>query len=105
MARPPCFTGTVRCRRWSELALSNFLADLLIPVRHKCFISYHHADEEMVAHFVDTFDHQHDVFIRRRLGEEPGDLINSSNTEYVMRQIRERYLRDTTVTIVMLGRC
>jgi hypothetical protein len=29
--------------------------------------------------------------------------INSNNTEYVMSRIRERYLSDSTVTIVMVG--
>jgi hypothetical protein len=73
--------------------------------RRKCFISYHHADDAEVRAFVDYFDHTHDVFIRRRLGESPDDLINSNNTDYVMSQIRQRFLRDSSVTIVMLGRC
>lgn len=77
----------------------------LFSVRRKCFISYHHADNDEVKNFVDNFDHTHDVFIRRRLGESPDDLINSNDTDYVMRQIRQRFLRDSTVTIVMLGRC
>ncbi|WP_378947617.1 TIR domain-containing protein [Mesorhizobium sp. ANAO-SY3R2] len=73
--------------------------------RHKCFISYHHADDHAVRNFVDTFDHAHDVFIVRRLGEMPDDIINSSNTDYVMSCIRENYIRDSTVTIVMAGQC
>lgn len=79
---------------------------LLSPIpRRKCFISYHHADEGLVANFVNTFDHLNDVFIRRRLGESSDDLINSNNTDYVMSQIRNRFLRDSTVTLVMMGRC
>ncbi len=56
--------------------------------------------------FINTFDHFHNVFIYRGLGlgmEE--DIINSYNTDYVMAKIRERYLRDSSVTIVMVGRC
>lgn len=75
-------------------------------VRRKCFISYHHADQEAVNAFVRRFDHEHDSFIARGLGEEmPGDVINSTNTDYVMAKIRERFLSDSTVTIVLLGRC
>jgi hypothetical protein len=73
--------------------------------RRKCFISYHHADERMVRQFVDTFDHAHDVFIVRRLGEMPEDLIKSDDTDYVMKRIRRDYIADSTVTIVLAGYC
>jgi MTH538 TIR-like domain (DUF1863) len=75
-------------------------------VRRKCFISYHHADQTVVNQFINDFDHNHDCFIARGLGEEmPGDVINSSNTDYVMSKIRERFLGGSTVTIVFMGRC
>lgn len=83
----------------------SLLVEAMRSVRRKCFISYHHADEAAVRRFVDTFDYTHDVLIRRRLGESPEDLINSTNTDYVMSQIRARFLKDSTVTIVMMGRC
>lgn len=75
-------------------------------IRRKCFISYHHSDQNAVNQFVRDFDHNNDCLIARGLGEEmPGDVINSTNTDYVMSKIRERFLRDSTVTIVILGRC
>lgn len=75
-------------------------------VRHKCFISYHHADQDEVDEFVTTFDHDRDVFIARGLGlEMEQDIIDGDDTDYVMRRIRELYLRDSTVTIVLMGRC
>lgn len=75
-------------------------------VRRKCFISYHHADQDAVNKFVRDFDHERNTFIARGLGEEmPGDVIRSTNTDYVMSQIRKRFLADSTVTIVLLGRC
>ncbi len=74
--------------------------------RHKTFITYHHADEDEVQEFVDTFDTQREVFITRALGLEPDlHIIKSNNPEYVMDQIRGRFLKDSTVTIVMVGRC
>ena len=33
------------------------------------------------------------------------DIIDSENTDYVMRRIRELYLQDSTVTIVLIGKC
>lgn len=78
----------------------------MAAVRRKCFISYHHADQEAVNKFVRDFDHGRDCFIARGLGEEmPGDVIQSTDTDYVMRQIREKFLHDSTVTIVLMGRC
>ena len=75
-------------------------------VRRKCFISYHHADQASVDQFVRDFDHEYDTFISRGLGQEmTNDVINSTNTDYVMAKIRERFLSDSTVTIVLLGRC
>lgn len=73
-------------------------------VRRKVFISYHHDDQAEVNQFIHTFDHLHDVFIFRALGLA-NDIINSNDTNYVMRRIREDYLKDSTVTIVLAGRC
>lgn len=78
----------------------------MAKVRHKCFISYHHDDQDEVDDFVRTFDHDRDAFIARGLGEEMAeDIIDSDDTLYVMQRIRELYLRDSTVTLVMMGKC
>lgn len=45
-----------------------------------------------------------EVFITRGI-RAPEDIINSENTDYVMSQIRKRFLADSTVTIVLIGRC
>lgn len=75
-------------------------------IRHKCFISYHHDDQEEVDEFVRIFDEERNVFITRGLGiNRDDDIINSDNTDYVMSKIRKLYLLDSTVTIVLLGKC
>ena len=72
--------------------------------RHNTFISYHHADESEVADFINRFDHEHDVLISRGIGASmAGDVINSTDADYIKRRIRELYLRDSTVTLVMVG--
>lgn len=73
-------------------------------IRRKVFISYHHADQREVEQFVQTFDHERNLFIYRALGLAD-DIINSYDTDYVMRRIRELYLRDSTVTVVLIGKC
>ena len=75
-------------------------------IARRCFISYHHADQTEVDRFIRTFDSTHSAFSARGLGQEMDpDIVQSTNTDYVMRRIRERYLRGTSVTLVMLGRC
>ncbi|MER7556791.1 TIR domain-containing protein [Nocardioides sp. NPDC126508] len=79
---------------------------LIDHTRRKCFISYHHADEAEVQTFIEDFDHDEDILIARGIGASmSGDIINSKSNDYIMSKIREKYLRDTTVTIVLLGRC
>ncbi len=75
-------------------------------VRRKCFISYHHADQDEVDQFVRDFDHEYDTFIARGLGQEmTQEIIDSDDTDYVMRRIRELFLKDSSVTLVLMGRC
>lgn len=71
---------------------------------HKVFISYHHKDQAQVDNFVKTYDTEAGAFIARGLGiEMADDIIDSDDTDYVMRKIRERYIKDSTVTIVLIG--
>ncbi|MFG3602532.1 TIR domain-containing protein [Micromonospora chersina] len=91
--------GEIRLSRIAEAAAKKSND----PTRRKCFISYHHADQDEVEEFVESFGH---LFIARILGvSDEDDFIDSDDTDYVMDCIRERYLTDSTVTIVLLGRC
>lgn len=73
------------------------------PTRHKCFVSYHADDADEVARFVDDFGH---VFIPKTIGiSADDDFIDSDDTDYVMDRIREKYLTDSTVTLVLVGQC
>ena len=74
-----------------------------MTVRRKCFVSYHQNDEAKVRNFINHFS---DVFIAKELGvTDDDDFIDSDDTDYVMRRIRELNLTDSTVTIVMVGAC
>jgi hypothetical protein len=86
-----------------EARLAHQLTEAQKAVRHKCFVSFHQEDETEVEKFIDDFE---DVFIPRILGvSDEDDFIDSNDTEYVMDQIREKYLTDSTVTIVLVGKC
>lgn len=71
-------------------------------VRRKCFISYHQADLAAVDRFISRFGVNN--FIKRGI-TLPDEVINSADTAYVLQRIRQLYLRDSTVTIVLIGPC
>lgn len=75
--------------------------------KRKVFISYHHSDQREVDEFINRFAYREGIFIPKMLGRDGfnNDIINSTNPEYVMNQIRQRYLEDSTVTIVLVGSC
>lgn len=76
----------------------------MVRIRRKCFLSYHKDDQGLVDDFIADFDDSRNLFIMRGI-RAPEDLINSNNTDYVMSEIRRRFLSDSTVTIVLVGRC
>jgi hypothetical protein len=56
--------------------------------------------------FIDQWATRQGVFIPKALGvSNNDDFIDSTNPEYVMSQIRVKYLQDSTVTIVLIGKC
>src|SRR4051812_6111051 len=71
-------------------------------IRRKCFISYHHADLAAVNRFIHRFGQSN--FLKRGI-TLPDEVVNSTSTDYVMRRVRQLYLRDSTVTIVLVGPC
>jgi len=80
------------------------LADLLRaaqpqPLKRKVFVSYHHQDQAWVDHFRTQFGGTFDVFDDCSLDK----LIDSTDTAYVNRTIREDYITGTSITIVLCG--
>ena len=73
------------------------------PTRRKCFISYHAVDADEVERFLNSYGH---VFIARVIGvTDEDDFIDSEDNNYVFDRIRDKYLLDSTVTIVLVGKC
>ena len=73
------------------------------PVRRKCFISYYGGDRIEVDAFLEQFG---EILIPKAIGVSDGDdFINSTNSDYVMSKIRDKYLGDSTVTLCMIGTC
>jgi hypothetical protein len=92
--------GNRGLQRIADIAAARYRAT---TARRKCFVSYHQADEDEVAAFLDAYG---EIFIAKCIGITADDpLINSTDRGYIMRKIRENYLTDSTVTIVLIGRC
>ena len=74
------------------------------PPRHKVFVSYHAEDAPEVVDFIESHT---SVFLPRAIGmeEDGSDIIDSQNVEYIRRTIKQKYLRDSTVTLVAVGAC
>jgi len=76
------------------------------PTKRKAFISFHKNDRAEVDAFINQWATRQDVFIPKALGvSNNDDFIDSTNPEYVMGRIREVYLQDSSVTIVLIGTC
>ena len=70
--------------------------------RHKVFVSYHHAGDEFYKQrFEQLFGKQFDVIVPGSVND--GDIDTSLPTETIRQKIRDEYLRDTSVTVVLVG--
>ncbi len=70
--------------------------------RHKVFISYHHLrDQAYRDRFENLFAEIQDIMVSRSV--QIGDLDPNLKTETLRQKIRDEYLRDSTVTVVLVG--
>ncbi len=68
--------------------------------KHKLFISYHHNNDEYYKNkFEELFG---DLFINKSV--KLGDIDDDLSEEYIKRLIRENYISDTSVVVVLVGK-
>lgn len=67
--------------------------------KRRVFVSYHHQDQTAVDAFRSLFGDTYEVFSDASLDR----LIDSTDTDYVNRTIREDFITGTSVTIVLCG--
>jgi hypothetical protein len=68
---------------------------------HKVFISFHSADLVYKERFEKLFHDTFGVIISRSV--DTGDIDNNLLTDTVRQKIRDEYLRDSSVTVVLIG--
>lgn len=69
--------------------------------RHKVFISYHHANDQWAKDRLIELNEQYDIFIDCSV--ETGDIPDTWDDQHIRTEIRNNYLRDSTVTILLVG--
>jgi hypothetical protein len=69
--------------------------------KHKIFISYHHANDQEYKEALLRANEQYDLFIDASV--DTGDIDDNLNDETIRQKIRDEYLKDLTVTIVLVG--
>ncbi len=70
-------------------------------VRHKVFISHHHRSDQDYKEALVEFGERHDVFLDPSV--DAGDISDELSDQRIRQTIRHEYLRDSTVTIVLVG--
>ena len=69
--------------------------------RHKVFISYHHANDQWYKNELLRLNRIHDIFIDESV--DTGGIDDNLPDDRIREIIRDDYLRDTTVTILLVG--
>ncbi|CAH0535393.1 hypothetical protein VST7929_02966 [Vibrio stylophorae] len=70
--------------------------------RHKVFVSYHHANDQGYRnHFEEMFANQFNIMVSKSV--QIGDIDPYLSTDRIRQKIRDEYLRDSTVTVVLIG--
>ena len=68
---------------------------------HKVFISYHHQNDQRYKEYLVNFGKRYSIFIDESV--DTGGISDDLSDESIREQIRDEYLRDSTVTIVLVG--
>ena len=68
---------------------------------HKVFISYHHTNDQQYKEELVKFGEGYSIFVDRSV--DTGDIPDAWTDEQIRRAIRDGYLRDSTVTVVLVG--
>jgi len=71
-------------------------------MRHNVFVSYHHDNDQYYRNeFEKLFSKQYDIMVSKSV--QIGDINPFLPTDTIRQKIRNEYLRDSTVTIVLIG--
>jgi len=70
-------------------------------MKHKVFISYHHANDQYYKEKLLEFNEKYKIFID--MSVDTGDIDDDLPDESIRTKIRDEYLKDSSVTILLVG--
>ena len=91
----------VLCLLTSILTLTTTNGRYYLPI-HKVFISYYHYEDQDYKDYLVEMGEENRIFIDRSV--DTGDIPDYLSDQEIREEIRDKYLRDSTVTIVLVGR-
>ncbi len=69
--------------------------------KHKVFISYHHINDQLYKEALLQINELNDIFIDSSV--DTGDIEDGLSDDIIRQKIRDEYLKDSTVTIILVG--
>ena len=69
--------------------------------KHKVFVSYHHANNQEYKEKLLELNELYDLFIDASV--DTGDIDDNLDDETIRQKIRDEYLKDSTITVVLVG--
>ena len=69
--------------------------------KHKVFISYHHSNDQVYKEALLRLNEKHNIFIDASV--DTGGIDDGLDDETIRQKVRDEYLRDSSVTIVLVG--
>lgn len=73
----------------------------MVKSKHKIFISYHHDNDQAYKEALLRLNNAYDLFIDASV--DTGDINEDLDDQAIREKIRDEYLQDSTVTIVLVG--
>ena len=70
-------------------------------LKHKVFVSYHHGKDQYYKDNLVKLAEENNIFID--MSVDTGDISNKLSDKAIRKKIRDEYLKDSTVTIVLIG--
>lgn len=71
-------------------------------MKHKVFISYHHSNDQLYKDLLVQQNMINEIFID--VSVDSGEISDSLSDEEIRIKIRDEYLRDSSVTILLVGK-
>ena len=68
--------------------------------KRKVFVSYYHKDDQKYKNYIDN--NFKDIMINKSVMDN--DIDSDNSDEYIKRLIRENYISDSSVVVVLVGR-